>query len=112
MTSPPSDDRAPGLPSRRRLRAEILLVLGLSLGASAVYSLVAIAERVTRDALVSRLEARGAQGLRLGARGLRREKLVLPAPKPRAAGPESRAPRPAPERGTKASSLVYEHPFM
>lgn len=49
MTATPSDDRAPGLPSRRRLRAEILLVLGLSLGASAVYSIVAIAERVTRE---------------------------------------------------------------
>lgn len=33
----------------RRIRIEILLVLGLSLGASAVYSLVAIANRLTRD---------------------------------------------------------------
>ncbi len=36
-------------PSDRRIRVEILLVLGLSLGASAVYSLVAIANRLTRD---------------------------------------------------------------
>ena len=38
----------PGTPSRRRLGAEVLIVLGLSLGASAVYSIVAIVERVTR----------------------------------------------------------------
>lgn len=38
----------PGAPSRRRLVAEVLIVLGLSLGASAVYSIVAIVERVTR----------------------------------------------------------------
>lgn len=36
-------------PGDRRIRIEILLVLGLSLGASAVYSLVAIANRITRD---------------------------------------------------------------
>ncbi len=36
-------------PSGRRIRAEILIVLGLSLGASAVYSLVAIVNRLTRD---------------------------------------------------------------
>jgi len=36
-------------PSDRRIRIEILLVLGLSLGASAVYSVVAIANRLTRD---------------------------------------------------------------
>jgi membrane protease YdiL (CAAX protease family) len=50
VTTPP--DAAPlpgGLPSDRRLRVEILIVLGLSLGASAVYSLVAIANRLTRD---------------------------------------------------------------
>ncbi len=35
-------------PSRGRLRAEILLVLGLSLGASAVYSVVSILDSVTR----------------------------------------------------------------
>lgn len=38
---------APG--GDRRIRAEILIVLGLSLGASAAYSLVAIANRLTRD---------------------------------------------------------------
>ncbi len=37
------------MPNIRRIRLEILLVLGLSLGASAIYSLVAIANRLTRD---------------------------------------------------------------
>lgn len=36
-------------PSRRRLTAEVLIVLGLSLGASAAYSIVAIINRVTRE---------------------------------------------------------------
>lgn len=36
-------------PGDRRIRIEILIVLGLSLGASAVYSLVAIANRLSRD---------------------------------------------------------------
>jgi len=36
-------------PGDRRIRTEILIVLGLSLGASAVYSLVAIANRLSRD---------------------------------------------------------------
>jgi membrane protease YdiL (CAAX protease family) len=36
-------------PSRGRIRAEIVLVLGLSLGASAVYSIVAIVNRLTRE---------------------------------------------------------------
>lgn len=35
-------------PSRRRLGAEVLIVLGLSLGASAAYSVVAIVNRLTR----------------------------------------------------------------
>ena len=35
--------------SRRRVGAEILIVLGLSLGASAVYSVVSIINRLTRD---------------------------------------------------------------
>lgn len=35
-------------PTRRRLGAEVLIVLGLSLGASAAYSIVAIVERATR----------------------------------------------------------------
>lgn len=38
-----------GVGGDRSIRVEILLVLGLSLGASAVYSLVAIVNRLTRD---------------------------------------------------------------
>jgi membrane protease YdiL (CAAX protease family) len=41
-------------PSRSRLRAEILLVLGLSLGASAIYSIVSIADSLSRPAPLSR----------------------------------------------------------
>lgn len=44
---------APALTSRRRLGAEILIVLGLSLGASAVYSIVAIINRATREEKLS-----------------------------------------------------------
>ncbi len=40
-------------PSRRRLWVEIAIVLGLSLGASAVYSLIAIAYRLTRETRLS-----------------------------------------------------------
>ena len=36
-------------PARRRLAAEVLIVLGLSVGASAAYSIVAIINRVTRE---------------------------------------------------------------
>lgn len=39
--------------SRRRIAVEILIVLGLSLGASAVYSIVAIINRTTRDQSLS-----------------------------------------------------------
>jgi len=39
---------AGGLPGRRRLGAEVLIVLGLSLGASAAYSVVSITNRMTR----------------------------------------------------------------
>jgi membrane protease YdiL (CAAX protease family) len=35
--------------SRRRVSAEVLIVLGLSLGASAAYSIVSLANRLTRD---------------------------------------------------------------
>lgn len=35
--------------TRRRISAEIAIVLGLSLGASALYSIIAIANRLTRD---------------------------------------------------------------
>jgi len=37
------------LPSRRRLRAEILIVLGLSLGKSAIYAIVKLAERYAAE---------------------------------------------------------------
>ena len=40
-------------PSRRRVGAEILIVLGLSLGASAAYSVVAIVNRLTREESLS-----------------------------------------------------------
>ncbi|WP_307806993.1 CPBP family intramembrane glutamic endopeptidase [Naasia sp. SYSU D00057] len=43
--------------SRRGLRLEIAIVLGLSLGASAVYSIVAIANRLTQDVPISRQTA-------------------------------------------------------
>ena len=41
------------LDSPRRIRAEIAIVLGLSLGASAVYSVVSIANRLTREEALS-----------------------------------------------------------
>jgi membrane protease YdiL (CAAX protease family) len=44
-------------PSRRRLRLEIGIVLGLSLGASAVYSVVAIINRLTQDVPISKQTA-------------------------------------------------------
>ena len=37
------------LPSRRRLRAEILIVLGLSLGKSGIYAIVKLAERYAAE---------------------------------------------------------------
>jgi membrane protease YdiL (CAAX protease family) len=45
------------LPSRARLRVEIAIVLGLSLGASAVYSLVSIANRLTQPTSLSQQTA-------------------------------------------------------
>ncbi|MGV8875957.1 MAG: CPBP family intramembrane glutamic endopeptidase [Rhodoglobus sp.] len=54
MTNPPPCGAASGLPSRQsgqsrgRLGAEIAIVLALSLGASAIYSIVAITNRLTR----------------------------------------------------------------
>lgn len=45
------------LPSRRRLGAEILIVLGLSLGASAAYSIVSIVNRLTRPVAISQQTA-------------------------------------------------------
>lgn len=44
-------------PGRRRLGIEIGIVLGLSLGASAVYSIVAIANRLTREETLSQQTA-------------------------------------------------------
>lgn len=43
--------------SRRRLWGEVLIVLGLSLGASAVYSVVAIANRLTQEKALSQQTA-------------------------------------------------------
>jgi uncharacterized protein len=51
------EDAGPANPSRRRLRAEIAIVLGLSLGASAVYSLIAIVNRMTREQALSQQTA-------------------------------------------------------
>lgn len=45
------------LESPRRIRAEIAIVLGLSLGASAVYSVVSIIGRLTRDEALSQQTA-------------------------------------------------------
>ena len=39
------------VPSRRRLRFEVLIVLGLSLGQSAVYSVVQLLDKMTRAPL-------------------------------------------------------------
>ena len=50
------DDAAPPL-SRRRIAAEVAIVLGLSFGASAIYSLVAIVNRLTRDVALSQQTA-------------------------------------------------------
>jgi membrane protease YdiL (CAAX protease family) len=45
----PAEDRVTEvLPGRRRLGAEVLIVLGLSFGASAAYAIVAIVNRMTR----------------------------------------------------------------
>ena len=43
--------------TRARVRIEVLLVLGLSLGASAVYSVVAITNRLTREVPLSQQTA-------------------------------------------------------
>src|SRR6478735_4311535 len=45
-------DAPTALPSPRRLRAEILIVLGLSLGKSAIYAIVKLAERYAAEAPV------------------------------------------------------------
>ena len=54
MTEAPS---APPLPSRRRVGAEVLIVLGLSLGASAAYSIVSITNKLTRPVAISQQTA-------------------------------------------------------
>ena len=51
-TRPPSQEQ-PLVGTRNRLRAEIAIVLGLSLGASAVYSIVAIVNRLTQEKALS-----------------------------------------------------------
>lgn len=52
--APPALSPSPSpSPSHRRLWGEILIVLGLSLGASAVYSVVAIANRLTQETALS-----------------------------------------------------------
>ena len=48
--------KTPGL-SRGRIGAEVLIVLGLSLGASAVYSVIAIINRLTREEALSQQTA-------------------------------------------------------
>lgn len=53
MSSVTSELRA----SQRRLRIEIAIVLGLSLGASAVYSIVALINRLTQDVPISQQTA-------------------------------------------------------
>ena len=47
----------PPIVGRRRIGAEILIVLGLSLGASAVYSVVALINRLTREESLSQQTA-------------------------------------------------------
>ena len=47
----------PAPPSRRRVGAEILIVLGLSLGASAVYSVVSITNKLTQPVAISQQTA-------------------------------------------------------
>ncbi|MEO6942778.1 MAG: CPBP family intramembrane glutamic endopeptidase [Terrimesophilobacter sp.] len=55
MTDPAISDSPPR--GRRRLWSEILIVLGLSLGASAVYSVVAIVNRLTQKTALSQQTA-------------------------------------------------------
>lgn len=55
-TSSPTEPE-PSIHTDRRIRVEILIVLGLSLGASAVYAIVAIANRLTRETPLSRQTA-------------------------------------------------------
>ena len=55
MTDAPLVPPAP--PTRRRVGAEILIVLGLSLGASAVYSVVSITNKLTQPVAISQQTA-------------------------------------------------------
>lgn len=53
----PQDYNLHGRPSSARIKAEILLVLGLSLGASAIYSIVSITNRMTLGVPLSQQSA-------------------------------------------------------
>jgi len=55
--STPANGRANEQRPRRRLAAEVAIVLGLSLGASALYSIVAIINRLTREETLSQQTA-------------------------------------------------------
>lgn len=57
MTSDGQLESAPTPTARRRLSAEVALVLALSLGASAIYSIVAILNRLTQDVPISQQSA-------------------------------------------------------
>ena len=54
---PADPGAAADLPTRGRLRAEIALVLALSLGTSAVYSVLSLVNRLTRDVALSQQTA-------------------------------------------------------
>jgi len=56
-STPSTELSSSGVLSRGRVRAEILLVLGLSLGASAIYSIVSITNRLTLDVPLSQQTA-------------------------------------------------------
>jgi uncharacterized protein len=57
VTVDPASGPPPGILSNRRIRVEVLIVLGLSLGTSALYSVVAIANRMTREVPLSQQTA-------------------------------------------------------
>ncbi len=48
MSEAPTVDAAPAVPDRRRLGAEVLIVLGLSLGQSAVYAVTSLVAKLTQ----------------------------------------------------------------
>jgi membrane protease YdiL (CAAX protease family) len=57
MTSGPPSTRIDVVPDRRRLGAEVLIVLGLSLGASAAYAIVNLLDLLTRPTAISQQTA-------------------------------------------------------